>query len=42
MVGLIIAFPGIVSGGLAKKAAVNTDKIQIEVPEEMPGTEARR
>jgi len=32
MVGLIIAFPGIVSGGLAKKAAVNTDQMQIEVP----------
>ncbi len=34
MVGLVIAFPGIVSGGLAKKAAVNTDQIQIEIPAE--------
>ena len=33
MVGLIIAVPQIVSGGLAKKAAVNIDKIQIEVPD---------
>jgi len=33
MVGLVIAFPGIVSGGLAKKAAVNTEQIQIEVPD---------
>src|SRR3954453_8114623 len=37
MVGLIIAFPGLVSGGLAKKAAINTDQIQIEVPAEEPG-----
>jgi tripartite ATP-independent transporter DctM subunit len=34
MVGLVIAFPGIVSGGLAKKPAVNTDQIQIEIPSE--------
>ncbi len=34
MVALIIAFPGLVSGGLAKKAAVNIDHIQIEVPTE--------
>ena len=34
MVALIIAFPGIVTGGLAKKAIVNTDQIRIEVPEE--------
>src|SRR5712671_3541554 len=32
MVGLIIAFPGIVTGGLAKKAAVNTEQMQIQVP----------
>jgi GntP family gluconate:H+ symporter len=32
MVGLIIAFPDLVGGGLNKKAAVNTDQIQIEVP----------
>jgi TRAP-type mannitol/chloroaromatic compound transport system permease large subunit len=37
MVGLVIAFPGIVSGGLAKKAAVNTDQMQIQVPAEIPG-----
>ena len=37
MVALIIAFPGLVSGGLAKKAAINTDQIQIEVPAEEPG-----
>jgi TRAP-type mannitol/chloroaromatic compound transport system permease large subunit len=36
MVGLIIAFPNLVSGGLAKKAAVNTDQIRIEVPVEQP------
>src|SRR5438270_1699749 len=39
MVGLIIAFPGLVSGGLAKKAAINIDQIQIEVPAEEPGGE---
>src|SRR4051812_7285517 len=32
MVALIIAFPGLVTGGLAKKAAVNTDQMQIQVP----------
>jgi TRAP-type mannitol/chloroaromatic compound transport system permease large subunit len=37
MVSLIIAFPGLVSGGLAKKAAVNIDQIQIEVPAEETG-----
>jgi TRAP-type mannitol/chloroaromatic compound transport system permease large subunit len=37
MVALIIAFPGLVSGGLAKKAAVNTDQIRIEIPAEEPG-----
>jgi len=37
MVALIIAFPGLVSGGLAKKAAVNTEQMQIEVPAEEPG-----
>jgi GntP family gluconate:H+ symporter len=36
MVGLIIAFPDLVSGGLAKKATVNTDQIRIEVPVEQP------
>ncbi|MEO8203755.1 MAG: TRAP transporter large permease subunit, partial [Betaproteobacteria bacterium] len=33
MVGLIIAFPGLVTGGLAKKAVVDTDKIEIMVPD---------
>ncbi|HEY6967222.1 MAG TPA: TRAP transporter large permease subunit, partial [Burkholderiales bacterium] len=37
MVGLIIVFPGLVSGGLAKKAAVNTDQIRIEIPAEQQG-----
>jgi hypothetical protein len=37
MVGLIIAFPDLVSGGLAKKATINTDQIRIEVPVEEPG-----
>ncbi|MEY4906830.1 MAG: hypothetical protein RL260_548 [Pseudomonadota bacterium] len=30
MVALIIAFPNLVSGGLSKKEAVNTDNVQIE------------
>jgi tripartite ATP-independent transporter DctM subunit len=34
MVALIITFPGLVTGGLAKKAAVDINKIQIEVPAE--------
>jgi hypothetical protein len=40
MVALIITFPGLVTGGLVKKAAIDTNKIQIEVPaeeQEMPG-----
>jgi TRAP-type mannitol/chloroaromatic compound transport system permease large subunit len=37
MVGLIIAFPDLVSGGLAKKATVNTDQMRIEIPAEQPG-----
>jgi TRAP-type mannitol/chloroaromatic compound transport system permease large subunit len=40
MVTLIIAFPGLVSGGLAKKAAVNTEQIQIQVPAEDPGVDS--
>jgi TRAP-type mannitol/chloroaromatic compound transport system permease large subunit len=40
MVALIIAFPGLVTGGLVKKEAVNTDKIQIEIPAEDPGNNA--
>src|SRR3954469_9304548 len=42
MVALIITFPGLVTGGLAKKATIDTNKIQIEVPVEesvtTPGT----
>jgi TRAP-type mannitol/chloroaromatic compound transport system permease large subunit len=39
MVALIIIFPGLVSGGLAKKAAVNTDQIRIEIPAAEPGAD---
>jgi TRAP-type mannitol/chloroaromatic compound transport system permease large subunit len=39
MVALIIIFPGLVSGGLAKKAAVDTDQIRIEIPAEEPGAD---
>jgi hypothetical protein len=39
MVTLIIAFPGIVTGGIAKKQAVDVNKIQIEVPVEEPAGE---
>ena len=42
MVGLIIAFPDLVSGGIAKKAAINTDQIRIEVPAEEPDADAPR
>jgi len=41
MVGLVIALPGIVSGGLAKKAAINTDKIEIMIPDAAPGAEGK-
>jgi GntP family gluconate:H+ symporter len=41
MVGLIIAVPAIVSGGLAKKAAVDIHKIQIQVPDEPAGAGAK-
>jgi tripartite ATP-independent transporter DctM subunit len=34
MVGLIIAFPDIVGGGLTKKKDINTEQIQIEVQED--------
>ena len=34
MVGLIITFPGIVTGGLTKQATVNIDQIKIEMPAE--------
>jgi tripartite ATP-independent transporter DctM subunit len=40
MVSLIIAFPRLVSGGLAKKEAVDINKIQIEVPAEEPESPA--
>ena len=36
MVALIISFPGIVTGGIAKKQAVDIRNIQIEVPAEEP------
>ncbi len=36
MVGLIIAFPGIVSGGLDKKVEVDLDKVRIEMEQNMP------
>jgi len=39
MVGLIIAFPGIVSSGLDKKEAVDLDKIGAEMMLNMPGVE---
>ena len=39
MVALIIAFPGLVTGGLAKKAAVNTEQMQIQVPADTQGEE---
>jgi TRAP-type mannitol/chloroaromatic compound transport system permease large subunit len=41
MVGLVIAIPGIVSGGLVKKAAVNTDKIEIMIPDTGSGAEGK-
>jgi hypothetical protein len=39
MVGLIIAFPNIVSGGLATKAKIDIQNIQIQIPveESTPG-----
>jgi TRAP-type mannitol/chloroaromatic compound transport system permease large subunit len=37
MVGLVIALPGIVSGGLAKKKPIDTDKIEIMIPDSEPG-----
>ncbi|HUO88636.1 MAG TPA: TRAP transporter large permease subunit, partial [Rhizomicrobium sp.] len=36
MVALIIAFPNLVSGGLAQKAKIDIQNIRIEVPEEQP------
>src|ERR1700690_1287499 len=34
MVGLIIAFPGLVSGGLTKEKEINLDKFRIEIPQQ--------
>ncbi len=39
MVGLIIAFPGIVSSGLDKKEAVDLDKVGAEMMLNLPGAE---
>lgn len=39
MVGLIIAFPGIVSSGLDKKQAYDLDKVRIEMENNMPAVE---
>ena len=39
MVGLIIAFPGIVSSGLDKTEVYDLDKVRIEMEANMPGTE---
>jgi GntP family gluconate:H+ symporter len=38
MVGLIIAFPGLVSSGSDKAATENTDNVQIMMPAETPAT----
>jgi TRAP-type mannitol/chloroaromatic compound transport system permease large subunit len=42
MVGLIIAFPDLVSGGLATKEKIDTRNIRIEVPTEQLGPGGRR
>jgi TRAP-type mannitol/chloroaromatic compound transport system permease large subunit len=39
MVGMIIAFPGIVSGGLDKKEVYDLDKVRIEMEKNMPPAE---
>jgi TRAP-type mannitol/chloroaromatic compound transport system permease large subunit len=41
MVGLIIGFPNLVSGGLAKKEKINIENIRIEVPPEQRGPGGR-
>jgi TRAP-type mannitol/chloroaromatic compound transport system permease large subunit len=41
MVGLIIAFPGIVSSGLDKDVKVDLDKVKIEMPAEDRGNDAK-
>ncbi len=40
MVGLIIAFPGIVSSGLDKAQAVDMDKVRIEMEKDLSGSES--
>jgi len=42
MVGLIIAFPAIVSGGLDKEKVIDLDKVKIERPEEDKAPEKER
>ena len=42
MVGLIIAFPGIVSGGLDKEVKVDLDKVKIEQPAEEKSQDKER
>ncbi|RZS56859.1 TRAP transporter large permease [Sphaerotilus mobilis] len=39
MVGLIIAFPNLVSGGLDKKEEVNVDNVQIDFQEQAPAVD---
>ncbi|MEY2655665.1 MAG: hypothetical protein RLZZ524_2693, partial [Pseudomonadota bacterium] len=39
MVGLIIAFPNLVSGGLDKKTEINVDNFQIEFEEQAPAVD---
>jgi len=39
MVSLVIAFPGLVTSGLANQRVIDTNKMQIEVPAETPGDE---
>jgi len=42
MVGLIIAFPGLVSGGLVKQKEINLDKFRIELPKSDTTPDANR
>ncbi|MFH1044285.1 MAG: TRAP transporter large permease subunit [Pseudomonadota bacterium] len=41
MVGLVIAVPDIVGGGMVKKAAIDTDKMEIRVPDAAVGAGAK-
>ena len=41
MVSMIIVFPGLVTGGIAKKQAIDVNKIRIEVPVEQDETGAK-